>query len=541
MDQPASCLGLTKLIYLAMGETMSRSHLSIFRCVLLFLGLSSLWVALGLGGGVLFAAPALQLVAIRAPTVRGALPLRYNAHYLGLEPTIRDSVVTLTLAYDPQDKPHLRGFVNFMVLTEDGLRRFLAGEDPDHLDIAAGSPLPFDPIGNKMAAAFLDSGRGNYTVIVFNNADTPIDYTLTANNALLIDGANQTQRQNGSPPLPLATTTISSTAASSIPGPTVATVESTHTLLPGSITARRVSGSLTRRLERHFLSVTPDVRDGLIQFHLHFDPQDVRDLLGNFNFLVLDEDGLRRMIAGARAEELNLATGFPIPFNPFPNELQASFTASGSAPYTVIVYNQSDVPATYILTTEGGVLIDQYGQTNEAKVAAVELAALNQTPNAGQPVSPAPALTDIVPAPASITVTQTLTIGVERLVGELTLPYQHHYLGLTPTIRNGLIVVLLDYAPQNSQLLSQNLNFWVVDEDGLRRVVNGARPEDVGIAHGSRVEFGADKGKLRAIIAASGYGKYTILVYNHSTVPATYQLRTNGGLLTDQTAQTSLP
>jgi hypothetical protein len=294
-------------------------------------------------------------------------------------------------------------------------------------------------------------------------------------------------------------------------------------------------------LERHFLSVTPDVRDGLIQFHLHFDPQDVRDLLGNFNFLVLDEDGLRRMIAGARAEELNLATGFPIPFNPFPNELQASFTASGSAPYTVIVYNQSDVPATYILTTEGGVLIDQYGQTNEAKVAAVELAALNQTPNAGQPVSPTPALTDIVPAPASITVTQTLTTGVERLVGELTLPYQHHYLGLTPTIRNGLIVVLLDYAPQNSQLLSQNLNFWVVDEDGLRRVVNGARPEDVGIAHGSRVEFGADKGKLRAIIAASGYGKYTILVYNHSTVPATYQLRTNGGLLTDQTAQTSLP
>jgi hypothetical protein len=521
---------------------MSQPYLLVFRCMLLLVSLTSSLFVAGPAPSTVSAAPAQQLITIREPTVRGALPLRYSAHYLGLEPTIRDSVVTLTLAYDPQDNPNLRGFVNFMVLTEDGLRRFLAGEEPDNLDIASGSPLPFDPIGNKMAAAFLDSGRGSYTVIVFNNTDTPIEYTLLANNALLIDGANQTLRQNVPEPLlPATTAIVSSTSASGLASPTAAVGEPASGRLSGSITARRVSSSLNRRLERHFLSVTPDVRDGLIQFRLHFDPQDVRELLGNFNFLILDEDGLRRMIAGSRAEELNLATGFPVPFNPFPNELQASFTASGSKPYTVIIYNQSDVPATYILTTEGGVLVDQYGQTNEAKVAAVELAALNQTGNAGQSALAAPSPTGATPVAAPMTATPMLTTGVDRLAGALTRPYQHHYLGLTPTIRDGLIVVTLEFAPQDSTLLSENLNFWIIDEDGLRRVVNGARPEDVGIAHGSRVELGADKGKLRAIIAASGYGKYTIVVYNNSNVLATYQIRTNGGLLTDETAQTSLP
>jgi hypothetical protein len=55
------------------------------------------------------------------------------------------------------------------------------------------------------------------------------------------------------------------------------------------------------------------------------------------------------------------------------------------------------------------------------------------------------------------------------------------------------------------------------------------------------VRFGADKGKLRAVISSSGRGNYTIVVFNNSTIPATYQLRANGGLLTDETAQTTLP
>jgi hypothetical protein len=340
--------------------------------------------------------------------------------------------------------------------------------------------------------------------------------------------------------------------------PVTATVESTptpvaETMLPGTITARQVSGTLARRTDRHYLTVNPDIRDGQIVFHFRYDPMDVRELVGNINFWILDEDGLRRMIAGAEPGDLNLATGFPVPFSPFTNELQASFNASGSTPYTVIIYNNSVVPAIYLLAAAGGVLVDQYGQTNEAKVAAIEQAALNANTAASAttpatvnvPAEPTTASTGdvtlVVANTTEVDTTPLLATGVERLAGELTQAYQHHYLGLTPTIRDGLIVLTLDFDPKDSQVLRENLNFWVLDEESLRRVIRGARPEDVDVAAGSVVQYGADLGKLRAVINSSGHGKYTVIVYNNSEVPAHYTLRANGGLLTDETAQTSLP
>ena len=103
----------------------------------------------------------------RATAVAGLLdPASY--HYLGLEPTMRDGTVVLTIALEPSNDTDLRGAINFLVLTEDGLRRVLAGADPVDLDIAASAPLQFDPIGNKYQAIFKASGSGQYTVVVYN-------------------------------------------------------------------------------------------------------------------------------------------------------------------------------------------------------------------------------------------------------------------------------------------------------------------------------------------------------------------------------------
>ena len=502
---------------------------------------------------VSWAAPLGQINTVRGPVLQGSLPLKFNAHYLGLEPTVRDGMITLTLAYEPQNNPNLRGFVNFLVLTEDGLRRYLAGEDARSLNVATGSPLQFDAVGNKMAASFRDSGRGNYTVIVYNNSDLPVTYALSAEGGALIDDANQTLTA-------LVASTEPTPAPTATPEVAAGTADPATFVLPGSITARRITGALGRRGERHYLNMRPDMRDGLIVFNFSFDPMDVRELLGNINFWILDEDGLRRVIAGGRPQDLNLATGFPVPFSPFPNQLQASFNASGSKPYTVVVYNESDVPATYALGVNGGVVIDQYGQTNEAKVAAAEAAALAGTAPAST-VATTTVLTSTTPAaaatpePSTLTLASfspdeaqptatgapTLTVGVERLAGTLDQPYEHHYLGLVPTIRDGLIVLTLDFDPKDNLALADNLNFWVLDEEGLKEVVLGSRPADVGIAIGSLIRFGADKGKLRAVLNASGHGKYTVVVYNNSAVPATYLLRANGGLLSDETAQTTLP
>ena len=129
---------------------------------------------------------------LRSTVLQGQLPTSASRHFLGVEPLQRDGVIVLTLSYDPYSDPQMRGLVNFQVLDEDGLRQYLAGGDLDVEEIASGSLVQFDPIGNKMRAAFQDSGRGNYTAVITNDSTTPVTYTLSALGAALIDDAGQT-------------------------------------------------------------------------------------------------------------------------------------------------------------------------------------------------------------------------------------------------------------------------------------------------------------------------------------------------------------
>ena len=64
--------------------------------------------------------------------------------------------------------------------------------------------------------------------------------------------------------------------------------------------ARRVSGPLVAKPDRRYLSMEPSIRDGQVDLRFLYDPQDQRDLIGNVNFWVLDEEGLRRMINGEK-------------------------------------------------------------------------------------------------------------------------------------------------------------------------------------------------------------------------------------------------
>ncbi|MFN8489295.1 MAG: hypothetical protein U0350_17060 [Caldilineaceae bacterium] len=509
------------------------------RCVRPWLQLWACWLSLGLSGllptQLTLAAPLQRPNSVSSNVLTGQLPQQYSAHYLALETSERDANITLTLSYDPQDNPNLRGFVNFLVLTEDGLRQYLAGGDLKTLNIASGSPVQFDPIGNKMQAAFRDSGRGKYTVVVFNNAASPIQYTLSAQGGLLTDASGQT-----SPPIATpAPTTEPVAVQNAIPTPAPANLPT------NAIRARKVTGPLVSKPDRRYLQMETGLRDGLVALRLAYDPQDQRALTGNVNFWVLDEDGLRRMINGEKAVDLNLATGFPVPFSPRLNEVQASFTASGHGPYTVVVYNNAPVSATYALAIDGGLLIDQYGQTNEAKAAAVEMAALAgkkaPTTSAIAPQAPTNSITTTNAVAASTPTTSTV-FGVDKLAGALTQAYQNRYIGLTPELLDGTIGLTLAFDPKDNQVVRENVNFWVLTEDGLRRVINGARPEDLAIAMGMPVQYDGDQDKLSAVFNASGHGKYTVIVFNNSNVPVHYLLSAKGGLLADETGVvTSLP
>ena len=111
-----------------------------------------------------------------------------------------------------------------------------------------------------------------------------------------------------------------------------------------------------------------------------------------------------------------------------------------------------------------------------------------------------------------------------------------------PARLDGTIGLTLAIDPKDNQTVRENVNFWVLTEDGLRRVIAGARPQDLSIAMGMPVQFGTDLGKLSAVFNASGHGKYTIIVFNNSDVPVSYLLTAHGGLLSDETGQVaSLP
>ncbi|NJN81954.1 MAG: hypothetical protein HC802_06470 [Caldilineaceae bacterium] len=132
-------------------------------------------------------------------------------------------------------------------------------------------------------------------------------------------------------------------------------------------------------------------------------------------------------------------------------------------------------------------------------------------------------------------------MGVNQLAGTLSRAYEHRYLGLVPDVVDGTVTLSMDFEPRDSQTLAENINFWVLNEDGLRRVASGARPEDVNIATGGRIQFGPSRGTLRAVFTPSGRGQYTVIVYNNSDVPAKFLLTAEEALLEDESGSTTVP
>ncbi len=446
---------------------------------------------------------------LRTTRLTGTLPNKYSAHYLGLLPELRAQNINLTLTFDPQTEEAF-GLVNFVVLTDDGLRRFLAGEDPLDLDIASGNDIALTGQRNDLQASFLPTEAGGYTVIVYSRADVPINYSLTAQNGILFDNASQVQARAGDIVTPTPAPTPIPLGAASVVG-------------------RRLSGSLDGEYERHYIGIAPQISDGQVQLSMEYAPLDRPELAGKMSFWVLNEEGVRELVRGDEPSSINLATGFASPFANF-GELLASFKATGSENYTAVVFNESGVPATYALSAAGALLKDDYGQTNEAIGAAAENAALA--------AAAAPTAT---PAAVAIAINEPELSGARpsAVQGLLDAPYEQHYLGLTPNISDGTVTLLLDVDPKDNPALAGKVNFWVLDADSLRRVIAGTPPDQLSLATGMPVESGPNEGMLRADFKAVGRDPYTVIVFNATEIPASYKLQVVGGGLEDTLGQTT--
>ena len=338
---------------------------------------------------------------VRATELSGLLPHTRDRHYFGLEAIQPGAAFAVTLIVEPAAALQKPGAVNFVVLTADGLERFLAGADPQAVEVATGSPMIFDQVGNRLTAVVPGSQAGGYTVIVYNDSPLPVTYALQVQGGLLRDDAGQTfaavtvdaaaAGRRGETPtwtaplhsLPQMETQVvvpdfaapeqtDAPLALSVPERTddaaVATL-SAHWAEP--VRARRLSGTLMGSQTQHFFMLAAEGPDA--EIHLTLDLTHPMRHAGG-GFWVLTQDGVRAMALGGLPQELNLATG--LPDADVPGRYSTRLRLAGDVLYTVVLFHDGKLPTEYALTVEGGVLMDQYGQTNEASAAALEVSAL---------------------------------------------------------------------------------------------------------------------------------------------------------------------
>lgn len=323
------------------------------------------------------AAPAYQ--EIRASEVTGTIPGNQFAKiWLGIAPE-RPGTVTVTAVWD-RSNPEQNG-LGFFVLNEANLAAVVAGQNLRDNNVGAGSTNFFlNGPDNQQGANFRATG-GAYTVIVYNDSASDANFTLSIDNGVLVDGSGQVKAVGAAEEVMTETPaeeTPSADTASTTPAATVTetatpAAEATEAAVTTTVVAAgpyrgtSVKGELNEQYAQHYLGLEPDQRDGDITLRLTFDPRDNQELARRLGFWVLDDQGFRRYQAGQNAGDVAVAAGNRVSTPGEDNVRSASFNASGFGVYTVIVYNNSRVPATYELSVTGGTLLDDSQQTITAQ------------------------------------------------------------------------------------------------------------------------------------------------------------------------------
>ncbi|MBX3013982.1 MAG: fasciclin domain-containing protein [Caldilineaceae bacterium] len=385
----------------------------------------------------------------RAQEVRGTLPGGQFAQiWLGLEPEFSGAQVTVIAEWD-RNNPAASG-LNFFILDDQGVRR--VGDEPlSRIALGAGNPdFDVNAPDNQLGASFNAIGLAKYTIVVSNESSQDASFTLRAVNGFILDDSNQVVNPNApitgtttttttgvvatetvavATPAPAATTATTATETTTTTAPvapaTPAPAATTAAVgTPAVVMTTTLSGELPNQNDQHFLGLQPEGSDVQITLRLTFDPQDNSELARRLNFWVLTESGLQQVVNGTDPSDIAIAAGNRV-FRGQNNERVASFRASGTGNFTVIVYNNSTVPGSYSLNVEGGLLVDDSGQTNEGKAAAPAISATGTVTTT--------TTTAATPVAATAATTTTATTATGR-VGEP---------GGTYTVRSGDTLALI--------------------------------------------------------------------------------------------------
>ncbi|MBK8051236.1 MAG: fasciclin domain-containing protein [Anaerolineales bacterium] len=354
------------------------------------------------------AAPVAQTAKAESPVVTGTIPGgQFAKIWLGLTP-INPGTVTVTAEWDRQDA--LASGLGFFILSPENLSAVSSGAPLSANNVGAGSEKFFlNGPSNVQGANFRATGT-DYTIVVYNDSQADANFTLTAENGLIEDDSDQvsipgaeatdeaaapteaaaTEEATAAATPAAAVAVTGTTAAAATPAATAAAAPVT-TVAPGPVTGQEFTGTLPNQYDQHILALAPTNRDGEVTLTLAFDPQDSTELARRINFWVMDQEAFKRYLAGDAPSAVAVAAGS----RESGNTRATTFKTTGFGPYSVIVYNNSRVPAEYSLRVDGGILEDDSNQTVTAQLA-----------NGGASTA---ATTDAAAAPAAVAATTATT------------------------------------------------------------------------------------------------------------------------------------
>lgn len=399
------------------------------------------------------AVPAMPILAQTNPivstSVRGELNEQFAKHYLELRVTDPSRSVRIVMDFNPQDRQQLDTSAGFYVFDEAGFQGVINGGRPEVLNLATGAQQT--TTGVKQKVAIIADPVGSFTVVPFNDSTVPMDYTLTVENAVLVDGSGEqvtdalaapqataesdedeeaetTTTTAATPTTTTATTTTTTTTtvATATPTPAATVLEVTTRV----VRVNELEGELNERFAKHYFELeTEDItRDVVID--MTYNPQDQQAVDNGLNFYVLTADQFRQWTS-TNADNTSVGTllsGTP--------KTKRATIAQPLRNYTVVVSNDSDVPADYTLTVQNAVLIDESGQSTTAQelgatgvttttVTTTSTTATGTTTSTAT-ATPAAPVADAITPPTTYTVVRGDTMGTiaRRAYGNVQLYQQ---------------------------------------------------------------------------------------------------------------------
>jgi uncharacterized surface protein with fasciclin (FAS1) repeats len=363
------------------------------------------------------ALPAMTVMAQATPivstTVRGELNEQFAKHYLELRVTDASKPVRIVMEVNPQDRQELDTRASFYVFNEAGFSRLVnSGDTTNNLAVGALQTTG----GIKQRIATIADPVGGFTVVPFNDSTVPMDYTLTVENGTLVDGSGEqvtnpletsqtvveSAEETAATPAttPAATTVTVSTAATTTATATPTTAATVLEVTTRIVRVDELEGELNERFAKHYFELeTQDITRNVV-IEMTYNPQDQQAVDNGLNFYVLTDEQFRTWTNPSLP---NTAAG-ELVSNRTPKTKRATIVKPLRG-YTVVVSNDSDVPADYTLTVQNAVLIDESGQSTTAQ----ELGATGVTTTTVTSAAAATAATSTTGTTAAATAAATAT------------------------------------------------------------------------------------------------------------------------------------